>query len=148
MVQNINQFQQAPSKGDLDLGVLSDNVVSVKVDDNSAELLPGDAVKVLDTNSAIPTVTAIAAAADTSYGFITRNTKDNNYVGGDRLELAITGTAIYLEAGGAISRDAEVEVSADGSQVVVSGGTNPVIGKTYDKASGAGDLIRVIVKTV
>ena len=148
MVQNINQFQQAPSKGDKDLGILSDNVISVQLASGSAELFPGDAVVAVDSSSKLPQVTGVTAVTDQTLGFIARNNKDNNYVAGDRLEIAISGTVLYLEAGGAIGRFAEVEVNADGTKVVAAAGTNPAIGTAFDKAAADGDLVRVIVQTV
>ena len=148
MVQNINQFQQAPSKGDKDLGILSDNVISVQLATGSAELFPGDAVVAVDNASKLPEVTGVTAVTDQTLGFIARNNKDNNYVAGDRMEIAISGTVLYLESGGAIGRFEGVEANADGTKVVSAGGVNPEIGKAFDKAAQNGDLIRVIVDTV
>lgn len=147
MVQNINQFAIQPSQGDKDLAVLSDNVISVQLDASSADIVPGEAVQLVDDASKLPTVTALTADTDSTFGFAVRNNKDSGYTGGDRLEIAIQGTVMYMTAGAAIVRGAQVEVDASEVEVITAAGTNDVVGVALDKAAAAGDLIRVIVGT-
>ncbi|WP_299074743.1 DUF2190 family protein [uncultured Paraglaciecola sp.] len=144
---NINSFEQAPEKGSVDLS-FHGSVVSARVKEGeSAALTTGQGVQIVDNDNGIPDVTAMTADTQFAFGFITRNVKDVSYAAEKRCEVAMQGTAIYLEAGAAIARGANVEYDVSADKVITSAGTNPICGYAYDKAAADGDLIRVILIT-
>lgn len=144
MVQSLNQFAQAPSLGDIDLGG-ENNIIAAVLASGSADVAPGQAVKIVDNASGVPTVEPLAADTDQTYGFVARNNKDAVRSAGEPLELAQQLTVIWLEAGAAIARGAEVEYDVSADEVITAAGTNPAVGRALDKAAAAGDLIRVQV---
>lgn len=148
MVQSLNAFVQAPEKGDKCLPTLADNVVTCQVDATigAGVIKTGQAVKLVDSAGGVPKVVPVASVSDQVFGFVARNLKLEEYKAGDRLEVAIEGTALYMEAGAAVARGALVQVQVTGEKVVTRTGTNPIAGWAFDKAAADGDLIRVIIK--
>lgn len=148
MVQSMNAFVQSPEKGDKCLPTLADNVVTCQVDATigSGVIKTGQAVKLVDSAGGVPKVLPVANVAEDVFGFVVRNLKLEEYKAGDKLEIAIEGTALYMEAGAAIARGAQVQVQVSGEKVVTHTSTNPIAGYAFDKALADGDLIRVIIK--
>lgn len=146
MSQLVNQFSQAPVKGQMDLR-FNMNVVSCRVkSDESSALVHGQSVKIVDLADGVPTVTAVAADTDDVFGFVSYSNKDQSFAAGDMLEIAaLRGNVMYMEASAAIARWARVAVVVSGSKVVTASGTKTVIGRAYDKAATSGDLIRVVI---
>jgi len=148
MALNINQFAQTPVQGEIDMTVQGVQIVSGLVNPSeSVALIPGQAVKVLDTLSGVPTVTAVTSNTDPVFGFVTRNFKDANYPANSRLEIAINGTFMFMTANAAISRLGAVELDYVANKVGPSAGIKPTVGFAYDKASANNDLIRVFIET-
>jgi len=148
MALNINQFAQTPVQGEIDMTVQGVQIVSGLVSSSeSVALIPGQAVKVLDTASGVPTVTAVTSNTDVVFGFVTRNFKDANYPADSRLEIALNGTFMFMTANGAISRLGAVELDYAANKVGPAAGINPTVGYAYDKAAANNDLIRVFIET-
>lgn len=140
---DINSFEQTAVQGQLDLQA-DGNSLSAQVDTGeTGTLVAGEAAKIVDNAGGVPKVEKLAADTDSTFGFVTRNVRDADYEAGDTLELARTGAIIYLTAGAAIARGADVEVDASAVKVIPAAGTNPVVGQAIDKASADGDLVRV-----
>jgi Uncharacterized conserved protein (DUF2190) len=147
MTLSPNQFSQTTVQGQLDLKSGGNNVVSCQVDAAQATpLVAGQAVKLATTAGGVPKVIALAANTDQPFGFVSRNLKDQNFPANAPVEIALFGSAMYMTAGGAITRGASVEVSNAAVKVVTSGGINPVSGFAFDTASNDGDLIRVYIQ--
>jgi len=149
-VLNPNQFSQTPYVGMLDLRFNYDTV-SAQIDVSQATALyAGAAVKLVDSADGAPKVIGCAADSDEVFGFINFDIKTIQYVAGSVCELSISGNVIYLYATGAISRGAQVtlDIRTMGgvSQLVGSSGAN-IVGFAYDKATAAGQLIRVKLNT-
>lgn len=147
MTQTPNQFNQTPQKGDVDLITSTGATLTVRLASGSATVVPGEAVKIVDSTSKVPEVTALTADTDSSFGFVLRNFKDEDREAGENLEIGIAGQVVYLEAGAAIARGAGVEVDASTKKVITSAGTNPIVGTALDKVAADGDLIRVLIAT-
>ncbi len=148
MVQNPNQFAQTQERGYTDLQAGAHNVFSCQVDaTETGTLNPGDPVTVVNSLGGVPKV--IKATADTSeiFGFVDLNLKDANYSAGDRIEIAIKGTVMFLEAGAAIARGVQVEADVSEDTVITAAGTNTVVGWAFDGAAADGDLLRVYIET-
>lgn len=147
MVQNVNQFAQAPILGQLDLETQG-TVVTVRVSPNQATaLVAGQPFKVENSAGGVPSVLALAGAGDPVHGFITRNLKDQTFPTNARAEGAMDGSIMYMNSAGAITRFGAVEVvQAVPGNVAASGGVNPVVGIAFDQATAANQLIRVLIK--
>lgn len=144
---NINSFNMVPVQGEMDLQASPANVFSCAVDASQASaLVPGQAVKIYDSAGGVPKVVAVSGNNDTSlFGFLVRNLKDQDAPANARVEIASTGSVMYMTAGAAIARGARVEIVNSTQKVITSAGTNPVVGVALDKAAADGDLIRVLI---
>lgn len=149
MSQVLNQFQQAPVKGQL-ASSPNFNVISAVVDqDESGTLEPGQCVKIVDR--AVPAVTVEAQddAEAVSYGVVLYNIKQAGFVAGDPVEIALgIGAIVYMEASAAIAKGAQVSYVVSGEKVKTAAGAEVVIGYALDKAAADGDLIRVYLIAV
>jgi hypothetical protein len=146
MALNINQFIQTPVKGMCDLK-FNPSTVSVQIDVSSAGgLVPGQAVKIVDSANGVPLVVECSSDADDVFGFINYGIKDQVYNAGMYAEIsAFAGNVMYMEAGAAIARGAKVEIVVSGNKVQTASGVSTVVGRAFDKATASGDLIRVYI---
>lgn len=146
MAQLMNQFSQAPVKGALDLPGIGDVVSGMVYSSEAVALVPGQGVKIVDSAGGVPKFTATTVDGDIPFGFVIGNLKDISYAASDRVEIALPGAFMWMEAGAAIARGAAVEAVVATQKVITSAGANPVIGQAFDKAAADGDLIRVWIK--
>ena len=146
--QTMNQFNELPVLGQVDLGGFSSNVISARVDNAQATpLVAGQPVKLATTAGGVPSVVALSANSDATFGYVVYNVKDINYPANSKLEIAIEGTVEWLNSGGSITRGGAVEnVYTTPGNVIASGGTNPAIGIAIDGATAANQLTRVYIK--
>lgn len=145
MTQSTNQFAQTPEKGDLDLR-FNTNTISCQIDSSSAGgLLPGQAVKCVDSADGIPKVVECSADTDDVYGFLQYEIRRDVFDVGDVVEVSFArGNVMWMEASAGIARWAPVSVVISGNKVVSASTTKTVIGRAYDKGT-TGDLIRVLI---
>lgn len=142
---SLNQFQPTtvPGQPDLQFG---GSVVTCEVASTQATpIIPGQVVKIADTNSKIPQILGLAANTEASFGVALRNPKDVNFPALSRVEVGIAGTVVYMTAGAAIARFAKLEFVYTTNKVITNAGTNPVMGYAFDKAAADGDIIRVYI---
>ena len=146
MSQNQNQFAQTAEKGQMDLRFNS-NIISGKIDVTElATLIPGQAVKLVDNSERVPSVIACALDADDVFGFLLYDIKKSEMVAGDRVEIAaMRDNVMYMEASAAIAKGAEVAIVVASKKVVTAVFGDRIIGRAFDKASGDGVLVRVII---
>jgi len=146
MSQSPNQFAQTQQKGAMDLQMNS-NVVSCQIDVSSAGgLVPGQAVKMVDSANGVPKVVECAAASDDVFGFLIYDIRRQTFPALAYVEVAaLRDNVVYLEASAAIARNASVMIVIAGSKVALATTGNRVVGRAYDKAASSGDLIRVVV---
>ncbi len=146
MTLNINQFAQTPIQGMLDLH-FNGQTISAQLDSTSAgSLLPGQAVKVVDSAGGVPKVVECAADTDDVFGFINYDIKSKLFNAGDRVELsAMRNNVMYMTASAAIARNAKVMVVIASTKVATATTGKTIIGRAFDKALADGDLIRVTV---
>ncbi len=146
-MQNPNQFEQTSVQGQLDLEYQG-SVISAQVDAAQATaLVAGQPVKMATTPGGLPKVVALAADTDVSFGFAARNPKDSDYAALERVEIAQFGSAMWMTAGAAIARGAQVEVVSATNKVITTGGVNPIVGYALDTATADDDLIRVVIQS-
>lgn len=149
MVQtlNQNQFSMIPVQGDLDL-LFQGGVISALVSPNQATaLIAGQAVKLENSASPMPTVLALAGNSDSTFAFVIRTLKDQNFPTKAAVEIAFNGAVMQMTAGAAIARGANVEVVQSTNKVITSAGVNPVIGFALDQATADTQVIRVYIRT-
>ena len=148
MALSPNMFTQETVAGQVDLSVSNGGVVSAEVYASEAvPLVPGQAVKIVDSAGGVPKVTALAANTESTFGIVLRNIKDVSYPAKAPLEIGMMGCVVYMTSSAAIARGAAVEMIYTTNKVVTNAGVNPPIGIAYDKATGADQLIRVMLRT-
>ncbi len=148
--QNVSAFAQSPQLGMIDLR-FDGNTVAVQIDSSQATALyAGSPVKIVDSADGVPKVVGIAAVSDEVLGYINFNIKNKTFVAGDAAEISMAGNVMYLYSTAAIARGVQVVPSliTNGGVAAASGsGGEDIVGWAYDKASAAGQLIRVFLKT-
>lgn len=141
-----NAFAQTTYLGVVDL-MFNFNTVSVQIDSSQVTALyAGAAVKFVDSIDGVPKVVGCSANSDEVYGFINFDIKNVTFVAGQAAEISMGGNAIYLYATAAIARGAQVQLdlSTNGGVAAKVGSSGAdIVGWAYDKASAAGQLIRV-----
>lgn len=150
MSQNLNQFSIAPAVGDVDLAHSSgESIVSVRngYESTTDEIEPGEGVMLADLGAndspGAPIVTIRATELSKIYGVKIRNTKKAIAEGGDVFEVATFGAVVRFKAAGALARGVPVTLTYATSGEVKAVSTKTPLGVTLDKASNAGDIIRV-----
>jgi len=149
-LQNPNQFQQAPFLGMIAMLLESANVAAQVDVSQSGSLLSGQFVKCVDSAGGVPKVVACTADADDALGPIIYNMKNASYVAGDALQVAIKGSFIWLTATAAIARMGKVcldYATVGGVKPSSGAGGERIVGRAWDKATVAGQLIRVYIQT-
>lgn len=147
---NPNQFAQSEYLGVIDMR-FPYNTVSVQIDaSQSTPLYAGSAVKMVDSAGGIPKVVGCSADSDQVLGFINFDIKTIQFLAGAQAEISMGGNVLYLYSTEAIARGAQVvlTLSTNGGIGAATGSTaKRIVGWAYDKASAAGELIRVFLKT-
>lgn len=147
-LQNQNQFAQSPNKGDVDLNRQPNTMAARVYASEAVNLIPAQAVKRVDAGGpgTLPVVTAVTSDTDDICGFVNYNIKNADFAAGEALEIsAFQGNIMFMEASAAIAANADVMCVVSGSKVALATTGKRVIGKAIDKATAAGDLIRVYI---
>ncbi len=145
-----NQFAQSPYVGQVDLRY-NYNTVSVQIDVAETETLySGGAVKIVDSAGGVPKVRKCTADNDQVLGFINFDIKSQGFTAGMMAEISMAGNVMFLYATAAIARGVRVvlDVTTSGGVAAATGsGSERIVGWAFDKASQAGQLIRVHLLT-
>ena len=144
----LSAFNYEASKGTLAPAFGTESSFQCRVSTTeSAALVAGQAVKLVDTAGADIIVTAVTAAGDSVFGFVPYGYTKEEYAAGDTIKISTQGNTMLLEASAAVARGASVEVVPTGAKVATaSSGT--VVGVALDKAAADGDLIRVAITSI
>ncbi len=146
--QNQNQFTQTPVLGMVDMTV-NPAIISVKIDPASVStvLQSGQGFKIKDVAANEIIVDVVANATEEVFGVSIYNPRKNLYNPGDTIELALSGSVVYLEASAAIARGAKVQLTpATPSVQTLVAGTNAQLGISLDKPAAAATLCRILIK--
>ncbi len=145
-----NQFAETTTLGMIDMR-FPYNSISVLIDTTQATALyPGSAVKMVDSSDGVPKVVGMAAEGDSILGFINYDAKNVSFVAGNAAEISMAGNVMYLYATAAIARGVQVtcDITSPGGVHTAAGNTgDTIVGWALDKATAAGQLIRVFIKT-
>jgi len=146
MSLNQNQFVEIPIKGQIDLN-FNNMLLSCIVDSTAAaDLVPGQAVVMVDSAGGVPKVKEIAANSDDIFGFVAYTQKDQSFPVGAKVEICFfRGAVMIMEALSAISRNAQLAVVISGNKVAEIDSGQTIIGRALDSAAADGDLIRVLI---
>lgn len=155
MAQNLNQFNQTPVVGDVDLQSNPNPALfTCRFEDVSATagttLVPGEGVILADLGAndplvGPPIVDERAANTDAIFGVNIYKTEKNSAVDGDIVQIAGSGAVVYMNAGAAINRGADVEFVLATPGNVITQSTGTTLGVALDKATAADQIIRVLV---
>lgn len=145
-VLNINQQQQTPVEGDLDLQIAQSQTITGLLSTNQATaLVAGSAVK-FDSAITTGTVPQFVAAADSevAIGYIKRTVQAASFSAGDKIEVVgCFGPCMWLTAVGTIAMGATVEDTATPGSVQTKSsnkGRGLAIGPAVD-----GQLVRIMI---
>ncbi len=141
-----NQLAQTPIQGEVDL-LLQPNFIGCCVkSDEATALIPGQAVKIVDSADGVPKVTAATADTDDIFGFIAYNGKDKNYPAGAAVDVAFyRGNVMYMTSNASFARGAQLMVVISGSKVATATSSKRIIGRALDQAGGSNELVRVLI---
>ncbi|AFC22569.1 hypothetical protein phi1422_0049 [Bdellovibrio phage phi1422] len=146
-MQSVNQFGMNTEKGVVAMK-METGTFSVQIDaTEAAELVPGQAVKLVDSAGGIPKVVKVAADTDEVFGFINYNKRQAKFKAGDVCEISgMRGNVMWMQAASAVARGAKVMVVVAGNKVDdAAAGAKTIIGWAFDKATAADQLIRVVI---
>lgn len=145
MEQKLNQFAVTPLKA---VVRNADEGQRYEVQNGgTAELVPGDVVKLKDVASKTIVVEKITATTDVPFGMVEyESAKGNVYKEKDILTVASDYSIITCEASAAISVGAKVMPVIEGQKVATATATNYAIGIALEKATVNGDIIRVLLQ--
>lgn len=142
---NINQFEQVPIRGQLDLQIMKSGVIQgvVSASQGSA-LAPGDRVALDTASGNVPSF--VAATLDvTAIGLVVFDEKKSAPVAGDYIQVTFFGGPVmWLTSAAAVSAGAQVEYNSSGKVQALT--TNKMIGIALDPATAADQTIRVILR--
>jgi hypothetical protein len=150
----MNQFKQTAAVGEVDLQTNPNpNIFTVRFydvsDTASTTLVPGEGTILVDLGASdfggVPIVDERAADSDAIFGIKTFSTKKNDSESNDIVQVAGSGTVIWMNAGAAIARGASVALVLATPGNVITRTTETIAGKALDKATGENQLIRVLV---
>lgn len=148
---NISAFAQSPQLGMVDLRVGPTNTISVQIDASQATpLYAGSPVKMVDSADGVPKVVGCSATSDEVLGYINYDIKSVSFLAGAAAEISMAGSCMYLYSTAAIARGVKVvlQLTTNGGVAAASGsGGEDIVGWAFDKASAAGQLIRVMLLT-
>ena len=155
-MQNMNQFNQTPVVGELDLQTNPNPATFTclfkdKSETAATTMVPGEGAMLVDLDASDivginPIVDERGAVTDPIFGVKIFNTKKNESVDGEIVQIAGKGAVMFLNSGGAILRGADVSlVLATPGNVITNVVTGELLGKALDKATGADEVIRVLI---
>lgn len=148
LAYGMNEFApQGELKGRLDLQANIDSLSCVVDSTQATPLTAGQPVKMVTTSNGIPHIVA-AASGDMILGFVKASPARNTFAAGKVVEVSYGNDVMYLEADAAINAGAFVNVTDfTDNAVSAAAGNGSAVGVALEKASAAGQLIRVLLKT-
>jgi hypothetical protein len=154
MTINQNQFKQGALIGQSDLkagGLDTSFTVRIDPDSGASDIEAGTLLKLVDgganDKNGVPLVDVLSADTEVAFGARLYDAKLGKAQPGDIIQVSFDGVIQFMNAGGALNRGVAVAgvVATPGNVQAV--GSNAQFGITLDKATGADQLIRVLVKT-
>lgn len=146
MAQALNQLQQAPVQGELDLAPQTGMIGCCVKSDEATPLIPGQGVTLVDSADGVPKVTAVTSDTAVLFGFVPYTQKDQDFPANAAVDIAFyRGCIMYMTSNAAIARGAQVMVVVSGTKVATATTNKRIAGIALDKATDADQLIRVLI---
>lgn len=146
MALNQNQFSMATTVGTL----VSPNSPVMTVEfysaSASATLVPGEMVCLGSTVA--PNVTKVIKGTGLTsayFGVVLTNPLKESYAVGERLEIAILGSVVMMQASAAITCGANLQYAYDTFKVATQTASNTIIGVALENAAADTSLLRVFI---
>lgn len=145
---NQNQFGQLPIRGQSDLIQGGYTVSCVVKSDEATALIPGQAVKIYDSGTGLPIVTAVTADTDDVFGFVAYNVKNQSFAANVPVEIAFFGKVMWMLSSGAIAWMDRLMVVVSGTKVAkaTANAKKTCIGIALGHVADA-TLVRVLIQT-
>lgn len=150
MAQLQNQFDQSIEIGALTLAP-NLNIIPVTIDSTVTDtLLAGQAVRIVANSAKNITVSAVTTTAHIFFGFIPFSRGLTSFKKLQLVDIACGGSVIWLRAGAAINKSAQVMVGGTltAPSVITATTGKVVVGVALDKAAALNDLVRVLVANI
>ena len=129
-------------------GMMSPNTYAGIIDPaESATLVGGDAVYLSDVQAGVMYFKKITSISQVPFGFVFVSHKDASFTANSPVEIAGDLDIIWCESAAQIAVGADLIPVSSGSKVKTADGTLQICGKAFDAAGGAGELIRVLVRS-
>lgn len=142
-MQNLNQFSMTPEVGMIAFSPYS-GTTTARVKPGIVDgLVAGQAVKTVASTTKL-TVDK-AGLTERFRGVVAYNVIDGLPKTSGLVELATEGFIVFMKAGGIIPAGSKVEITANAGEVIVSAGTNTVLGLADTGADVAGDFIKILI---
>ena len=143
---NLNQREQVPVAGQLDLQISRSGIISGVIDaSQSTDVVAGQSAKLYASNTGAEVKFVAAAAGDVALGLFVRDIKKSTMAAGDAVQVAGNfGPVMWMEAAETVTPGERVEVSVGGTVQAASGGK--CRGIVIDYAT-VGLLTRVMILT-
>lgn len=141
-----NQFAMTTVAGTKLSGM---NVITAELYDASAAtaFVPGEFVVLGSTvNATVPKVIKGTGLTNLYFGVILTNPLKDSWVTGDRVEIGLATTIVYMTASASITAGAKLQYDYSTGKVATQTASNTVVGMAMDNASTDGDLIRVYIQ--
>lgn len=145
--QNMNQFNQTPTKGMVANKPNATTLACQITADSANTFYPGTIVKLIDGTSETILIEK-AAATDPCFGAVIFSPKRSSWTAGMTVEVALPGSIMHMESSEAINRGQRVEQVASGDKVAQYDGSNVTCGIALDKVTAENKLMRVLISTM
>lgn len=152
-VFNMNQFKKKDIVGVLDQnagGLNTAFTVRIDPDSSATDIIAGTGLVFVDGGAndpltGVPLVDVVTDDTDILSGARIYDLEKGLAQPGDIIQMSYKGCVHKLEAVGALARNVPVSMTAATPGIVKAVGTDAQFGITLDKATAAGDIIRIIV---
>jgi len=144
MALTMNQFEMATLKGTLESGsVIECEFYSASA---SATVIPGEFVCLGSTVA--PNVTKVIKGTGLTsayFGVVLTNPLKDSYAVGEKLQVAILGSIVLVEASAAITAGASLQYAYDTFKVATQTDSNTIVGIALENASADTSLLRAFI---
>jgi hypothetical protein len=144
MALNQNQFGMTTTKGTL----ISGKSMTVEFYSATATdtITPGEFVKLVSTTTGLVTKASVGSAAtDAYFGVVLSNPLKEAYAVGEKMEIAMMGSLVILEASAAITAGASLQYAYDTKKAATHTASNTVVGIAMENAAADASLFRALV---
>ena len=141
-----NQFSMSTVVGSK---VSGQNVITAELYDASATtaFVPGEFVVLASTsNGSVPKVVKGTGLTELYFGVILTNPLKDSWVSGDKVEIGLATTIVYMTASAPFIAGSKLQYAYDTMKIATQTASNTVVGMAMDNAGADGALVRVYIQ--